>query len=509
MKKVQNALSRYVRRQGVLCKKGNRQPIAGPGQEAPVQEMKRVMPDDAVRATPQPGAQPGAQTGAHSGFQPGGLTLRQANYALAVFLAAYILSFVDRQILGLLVDPIRRDLGLSDLQIGLLQGAAFALLYATMGVPFGMSVDRWSRRNLMMGGVIVWSIATGLCGLAGSFAALFAARVLVGVGEATLSPAVHSFLSDAYPPHKLARAMAVYTLGITLGGGMALIIGGWAVALIAQSGEVSLPLLGVLQPWQTTFVAVGAPGILIVLLLAFIREPARTHGRSATAGVPAGAPAEVPGLGAVLANFWQNRRAFIAIHLSSALFGIYGNGITGWYPTLLIRSHGLTPGEAGLWLGLVYLVCGSLGSLAGGFLSERLALAGRADANLRVVMLAALGVIVPATLAPLMPGPVLVLAVFAPACFLFYAYFACATAAIQLASPPAMRGTNAALFLLTNALVGLSVGMVAVPLADRWVFGGTGELGHALALIAAVGSTGALFAARYGLDAYGKLVARA
>lgn len=455
-----------------------------------MQESKLVMPDNGASASPQPGA----------------LTLRQANYALAVFLAAYILSFVDRQILGLLVDPIRRDLGLSDLQIGLLQGAAFALLYATMGVPFGMSVDRWSRRNLMIAGVIVWSIATGLCGLAGSFAALFAARVLVGVGEATLSPAVHSFLSDAYPPHKLARAMAVYALGITLGGGMALIIGGWAVALIAQSGEVSLPLLGVLQPWQTTFVAVGAPGLLVVMLLAFIREPARTH-RSSGAAASGGVPADVPGLGAVLANFWQNRRAFMSIHLSSALFGIYGNGITGWYPTLLIRSHGLTPGEAGLWLGIVYLVCGSLGSLAGGFLSERLALAGRSDANMRVVMLAALGVIVPATLAPLMPDPVLVLAVFAPACFLFYAYFACSTAAIQLASPPAMRGTNAALFLLTNALVGLSVGMVAVPLADRLVFGGTGELGHALALIAALGCTGALFAARHGLAAYGKLVA--
>ena len=146
----------------------------------------------------------------------GALTLRQANFALAVFLAAYILSFVDRQILGLMVDPIRRDLGLSDLQIGLLQGVAFALLYATLGVPFGMSVDRWSRRNLIIGGVITWSIATALCGLAGSFATLFAARVLVGVGEATLSPAVHSYLSDAYPPHRLARAMAVLGKHLTL-----------------------------------------------------------------------------------------------------------------------------------------------------------------------------------------------------------------------------------------------------------------------------------------------------
>lgn len=432
---------------------------------------------------------------------PGALTLKQANFALAVFLAAYILSFVDRQILGLMVDPIRRDLGLSDLQIGLLQGVAFALLYATLGVPFGMSVDRWSRRNLIIGGVITWSISTALCGLAGSFATLFAARVLVGVGEATLSPAVHSYLSDAYPPHRLARAMAIYTLGITIGGGMALLIGGSVVGMIEAGGDTVLPLLGTLRPWQTTFLAVAAPGVLIAALFAFIREPARTYKRENNA--------QVPGIGAVMANFWANRRAFLAIHLSSAAFGIYGNGITGWYPSLLIRSHGFTAGEAGLWLGLVYLVCGSLGSIAGGRLSERLALAGRADANLRVVTIAAAAVIVPATLAPLMPSAALVLLVFAPACFLYYTYFACATAAIQLASPPAMRGTNSALFLLTNALVGLSVGMLAVPMADRFVFGGTGQLGYPLALIAAVGCGGAFLLSRWGLEAYGKLAVQA
>ena len=431
----------------------------------------------------------------------GALTLRQANFALAVFLAAYILSFVDRQILGLMVDPIRRDLGLSDLQIGLLQGVAFALLYATLGVPFGMSVDRWSRRNLIIGGVITWSIATALCGLAGSFATLFAARVLVGVGEATLSPAVHSYLSDAYPPHRLARAMAIYTLGITIGGGMALLIGGSVVGMIEAGGDTVLPLLGTLRPWQTTFLAVAAPGVVIAALVAYIREPARTYKR-ANAG-------EVPGIGAVLANFSANRRAFLAIHLSSAAFGIYGNGITGWYPTLLIRSHDFTAGEAGLWLGLVYLVCGSLGSIAGGRLSERLALAGRTDANLRVVMIAAAAVVVPATLAPLMPSAALVLLVFAPACFLYYTYFACATAAIQLASPPAMRGTNSALFLLTNALVGLSVGMLAVPMADRFVFGGTGQLAYPLALIAAVGCGAAFLLSRWGLEAYGRLAAQA
>lgn len=432
-------------------------------------------------------------------FSDSTFSLRQANFALAVFLLAYILSFVDRQILGLMVDPIRSDLGLSDLQIGLLQGVAFALLYAVAGVPFGMAVDRWSRRNLIIFGVITWSIATALCGFANTFMALFLARILVGVGEATLSPAVHSFLSDAYPAHRLARAMSVYTLGITIGGGAALIIGGSVVALIAQSGDASLPLLGTLRTWQMVFVAVAIPGLLIAALVYLIREPLRKTRAN-------GSTAPAPGIGTVLSNLWNNRRAFLAIHLSSAFFGIYGNGITGWYPTLLIRSHGFTAGQAGLWLGLVYLIFGSLGSLAGGRLSERLFMSGRDDANLRVVMLSGLGALVPATLAPLMPSPVLVLVVFAPACFLFYAYFACATAAIQLASPPDMRGANSALFLLTNALVGLSVGMVAVPLADSWFFGGAGDLRYPLAAIAFLGCASAFIAARTGLENYGALV---
>jgi MFS family permease len=429
-----------------------------------------------------------------------GISLRQANLALAVFLAAYILSFVDRQILGLMVDPIRQDLGLSDLQMGLLQGAAFALLYAIAGIPFGLAADRMSRKTLIIGGVMTWSIATALCGLAGSFAALFLARLFVGVGEATLSPSVHSYLSDAYPAHRLARAMSIYTLGITIGGGVALMVGGSVVAAISRAGTQTVPFLGSMEPWQLVFVAVALPGAFIATLVAVIKEPDRRTGRD-------GQARQMPSLGTVLQYFWAHRRAFLAIHLSSASFGIYGYGITGWYPTLLIRSHGLTPAEAGFWLGLIYLLCGSLGSLAGGRWSEKLALAGHADANLRMVMLAAATVFAPALAAPLMPNPTLVLAVFAPACFAFHTYFACSTAAVQLASPAQMRGINSALFLLTNALVGLSVGMMAVPLVDRWLFGATGELAYALSLVATMGCAGAFIASRWGLAAYGLLAA--
>ncbi|WP_067734244.1 spinster family MFS transporter [Novosphingobium naphthalenivorans] len=430
------------------------------------------------------------------------LSGREANYALAVFLIAYVLSFIDRQTLSLMVDPIRQDLGLSDIQIGLLQGFAFACLYATMGVPFGMWVDRGSRRRIIIGGVLFWSLATAMCGASGSFAQLFAARVGVGVGEATLSPAAHSFLADAFPRHRLARAMAIYTLGITLGGGMALIIGGSVVQLIARSGGLHLPVLGTLHAWQGAFLVVSVPGVLVALLAWFTREPPRTR--------MAGDERQNTGasLGEVAGWLRRHRAAFLSIHVSSASFAIYGYGMVGWYPTLLIRNFGLNAAQAGAGLGILYLVTGSLGSLAGGTMAERFALKGRSDANLRVVMLLAAAVLVPATLAPLMPTAWGVLAIFAPACFLFSGYFGCSIAAIQLASPPAMRGTNAALFLVSNSMMGLTVGMLAVPLIDRLAFGGTGHLGPALAVIAAVSCGAAGLAARWGLAPYGELVAQ-
>lgn len=431
------------------------------------------------------------------------LTSGQANYALVVFLLAYILSFVDRQILSLMVDPIRNDLNISDVQMGLLQGIAFALLYAVMGVPLGLLADRMRRKRIIAVGVMFWSAATAVCGLASSYVLLFAARMGVGLGEAALSPAAHSYLSDAYPREKLARAMAIYTLGITIGAGVALMIGGSVVDLIASSGDVTLPLLGTLRPWQATFLLVASPGILVALMVAVIREPKRASLKPADGG-----PSAASGLRPLLAHIRQNPRVFIGIYFSSSILGIMGYGMSAWYPTLLIRSFGLTPGEAGWNLGLIFLILGSAGSIGGGLLAERMALRGRSDANLRVVALAAAGVILPSTLAPLMPSAGLVVLMFAPACFIFHAYFGCSVAALQLATPPRMRATNAALFLLFNSLVGMSIGTAIVPLINRWLFDGTQDLGPSLAIVALFSTTIAAILAFRGLASYGALVTK-
>ena len=287
----------------------------------------------------------------------------QANFALGVFLLAYILSFVDRQILSLLVDPIKADLRVNDLQMGLLQGVAFALLYAFMGVPVGMLADRTIRKRIIAVGVLFWSAATALCGFAGSYAMLFAARMGVGVGEATLSPSAHSFLSDAFDPARLARAMAIYTMGITLGGGMAYLIGGSVVAAVASADMTHLPLIGLLRPWQTAFLIVAAPGLIVAALVMLVREPARRE----TAAV-ADSVREGPRLLSILRYLGANWRAFAPLYLTSSVLGVLGNSMSAWFPSLLIRNYGLSAGTAGLYMGAIYLVLGSAGSVCGGLL---------------------------------------------------------------------------------------------------------------------------------------------
>ena len=418
--------------------------------------------------------------------------LRQGHVALGIFLVAYILSFVDRQILSLMVEPIKQDLGLSDLQVGLLQGLAFALLYAVVSIPIGMLADRISRRRIIAVGVLFWSACTALCGFAGSYAHLFMARMGVGLGEASLSPSAHSWLSDAYPPAQLSRAMAIYNLGITIGGGLALLVGGAVVDMVAEQGALILPGIGPMPTWRAAFLLVALPGVLVAALVFLAREPARRAGWT-KAGMP---------FRAALSHLRAHWRTFAAIYGNSTLLSIMGYGLAAWYPTLLIRTFDMTPGQASLRLGLIYLLLGSLGSLAGGFAAEKLSLRGVRDANLRITMILALLCLIPAVLAPLMSSATLLLMFFSVLTFCFNGYFGCSLAAIQLATPPSMRATGAALFLLANSLVGLSLGTAIVPLIDSALFGGHGQIGPALATVGLCATLFAALAAWSGLRSY-------
>ena len=218
-----------------------------------------------------------------------------------MLLLAYILSFIDRNAMAVLIGPIREEFAISDFQYSLLHGLAFSLFYIGLGLPIARLADRGNRTLIISIGVFVWSVMTCLCGLARSFTSLFLARVGVGIGEAALSPPAYSLLADFFAPQNLPRAIAVYTLGITFGGGLAYIIGSAVYQYFDESAQVVLPLVGALKPWQMTFVAVGLPGLLIVAMLALVREPPRRGAKS-----PAGEQhASIPEVGAQLRRHWR------------------------------------------------------------------------------------------------------------------------------------------------------------------------------------------------------------
>jgi len=206
-------------------------------------------------------------------------TLGYASYALFVLMICYTLSFIDRQILSLLVGPIKRDLGISDTRVGLLQGLAFALFYGTLGIPIGKLADTRARTRLISIGVLLWSLMTALCAGALSFWSLFLARMGVGVGEASLAPGAFSLVTDFFSKERLARALSVYSMGIFIGSGLALLVGGSVVQATARMPAVDVPMLGRLASWRLTFLLVAAPGLIVAAWVATVREPARRNQR--------------------------------------------------------------------------------------------------------------------------------------------------------------------------------------------------------------------------------------
>ena len=194
---------------------------------------------------------------------------------IALLTLAYILSFVDRMIFGLLITPIRAEFAINDTVFSLLYGLGFAFFYTVLGIPLGWAADRYNRRNLVVVGIAAWSLMTAACGLAKTFGQLALARIAVGVGEATLTPATYSMAGDSFPPHKLGRALSVFIIGWPLGIGLALIIGGLVIRLVAETPVFVLPVIGELKSWQACFIIVGAPGLLIALLALALPEPVR------------------------------------------------------------------------------------------------------------------------------------------------------------------------------------------------------------------------------------------
>ena len=404
----------------------------------------------------------------------------QAAFTLATLLGAYVLSFIDRQILTLMVGPIRADLQISDFQMGLLHGLAFALFYCFLGIPIGYMADRKPRKFIIAIGISVWSAMTALCGAANTYLQLFLARVGVGVGEASLSPAAYSLLADSYKPERLGRAMAIYTMGISLGSGLAYIVGGSVVQLVTHAGPQILPMIGEVRSWQIAFFVVGLPGLLVAAITLLIREPRRQGVETTQSNATA------PKLGDALRYLRSRWRCYLPIYLVNAFFAIVGYGALGWYPTMLIRNYGLSAGEVGLYFGSIVLVIGTAGTFFGALVTERLLARGYRDAHLRTVALIAIAALPPAALAPLMPSAVTSFCLIAPALFLINGYFGVLVTSLQLITPNQMRGVNSSLLLFVSNIVGLGIGAPLIGLITDKVFGDDQSLRYSLMVITTI-----------------------
>lgn len=411
-------------------------------------------------------------------------------YAVVVLMVCYTFSFVDRLILAFLVTPLKHDLQLSDTQIGLLQGLAFALFYAILGIPFGLAADRVNRRNLVAAGVIAWSVMTSCGSMAKSFGMLALARMGVGVGEATLAPAAFSLIADYFPRERLSSAMSVYSMGVQIGAGFALILGGFVVQAVSHMAPVALPLIGTVAPWRLTFLIVGAPGVFIVLLLASLREPVRR-----LLPVAAGAVRPRAGLSNAIGQLRLRWRSTLGISVIMACQAMSNYAFGSWCPAFFERVHHWPKNQIGLLLGLLTIGCGCIGLTCGGRLSDHWLRSGMYEAPLRVGFVSLLGVactLVPAMLAPSAPVTV---ALLVPAVFFLALPIGCSYASIQMIFPNEVRGTVSAIMLLLLNLCGLTLGTLLPGLLDDRLFHDEQMLGRSIAITAAFASCTGLVAA--------------
>lgn len=402
---------------------------------------------------------------------------KYAWYVVAVLMLAAVSSFVDRQILNLLVGPIRRDLQISDTSMSLLMGFSFAIFYTILGLPIGRLADTKSRRSIIAVGIAFWSLMTAVCGIVQSFGQLFLARIGVGIGEATLSPSAHSLIADYFPKEKLATAFSVYTTGIYIGSGLAFLLGGLVIGFAKEQGTVDIPLIGPIFHWQVIFLYIGLPGLLIAALALTIREPLRRGSL-----LIKGAAAAVS-IRDVFDHIRANWKTFFCHNIGYSFFIMAGYGGAAWIPTFFIRTYQWTAPQIGLVYGLSIMIFGTIGVLLGGLYSDMLSAKGHQDARIRVGIIASIGLIISTILLTLSPYGWLAAVMLIPANLFATFPIGAAVAAIQPIMPNQMRAQAMALYLFVQNLLGLGLGPTLVALVTDYVFGFDEAVGYSILVI--------------------------
>jgi len=396
-------------------------------------------------------------------------------WAVALFGIAAVLSYTDRQILALLVDPIRGDLGISDVEISILQGAAFAVLYSFVGLPLGRIADLVPRRALLIFAVVLWSLGTIVCGLVHSFAALFAARLLVGFGEAALAPAAMSLIGDYFPPSRRALPTGIFFTGMIVGGGSAIAIGGFLLGAAQHALFAQVPFVSGLAPWRVVLIVLGVAGLGLALFFFTIREPNKRH------AMLRGHLFSVGEVARALRSQWM---VLLPLYAAMAIGSIVDYAIMSWMPALLSRRFALTPSEIGASLGAVAIAAGLIGTPLGGIMADWTAKRFGPLTRIRlcgfIMLLGIFGI----------PVGILFNATLSLASAFAWTLVSATAGTIGIATtldllPQESRGLGTATIAFCNTIVGLGLGPTLVALATDHVYGDPSRVGMALSTVAA------------------------
>ena len=411
-------------------------------------------------------------------------------YVVVVLMLANVSAFVDRQILGVLVAPIKRDFGVTDAQISYLS-AAFSLFFAVMGLPIAHLAGRWGRRNVMAAGVTLWSMFTILSATARSYARLFGMRVGVGVGEASLNAQSLSVIADYFPHERLGRAMSVYQLGIFFGSGVGYFLGGWIAQLTRAQDMLTVPVLGTIRPWQSAFLVAGVPGLAIAALLLTVREPRTAQVTDDSA----------KSFRALFAYIARHRRTYVTHAFGFSFFALVNFGLAFWIPTFFQRTYGWDPAAASRVQGLLTMSIGVAGVLLGGWVTDWFVRRGYTDGAMRVGVLGGTGMFVSSAVFALMPNASAAIACLAVVNIFAASPWGAAGAALAAVSPSPLRGLAAALFYMVLSILGGMGGPIAVAQLTDHVFGAD-NIRYSIVVVVVIGMTLAVSLLAAGLGSY-------
>lgn len=422
-------------------------------------------------------------------------------YVVSIMCLGYVFAFIDRIVVGLLTAAIQKDLLLTDTQMGVLQGIAFALFYTLFGIPIGWLADRWHRKTILTIGMTVWSVMTALCGYAGSFFTMFLARVGVGIGEATLNPCSASIIGDYFPPKSRPKAFGLYVMGTAFGTGLTYLGGGLVFGFLASTPIVDLGPLGEMKPWRAMFVFVGLAGLIPALIFVLtVKEPARKDLAAKQKGKAT--------MAEIKAFFAQNRRAILCHHfgISMVIMSIYA--WVNWMAVYFERIHQWGPAKFAITYGVPGLLTGIISAMGSGWLATKMKERGYVDATLRVCLWGCIGVVTLGALAPQMATPEAALTFFVLTGMFSNTPTVLALAAVNEICPNEMRGFYTSTYIFLVGLISSGIG----PLLTGWVtdnvFADKMRIADSLTLVTVITGVIGCALVAYGLKGYRESLAR-